>query len=60
MTANSEKEETKRQLLRKVFDGICEQENSSGGYNQESVRNIYYLKQGLELETLLEIGRNQY
>jgi lipopolysaccharide biosynthesis regulator YciM len=56
MTANSEKEETKRQLLSKVFDGIREQENSSGGYHHDSDRNIYYLKQVLDIDPLCEIA----
>ena len=49
-----EKEEIIRQLLSKVFDGIREKENSPGGYHHDSDRNIYYLKQILELDPLCE------
>ena len=56
MTANSEKEETKRQLLSKVFDGIREKENSPGGHHHDSDRNIYYLKQVLDIDPLCEMA----
>lgn len=53
---NSEKEEKIRQLLGKVFDGIREKENLPGGYHHDSDRNIYYLKQILEIDPLCEAG----
>ena len=53
---NNEKEEKVKQLLNKVFEGAREQENLPGGYHHDSDRNIYYLKQILEIDPLCEAG----
>lgn len=50
----NEKEEIIRQLLSKVFDGIREKENLPDGYHHDCDRNIYYLKQILEIDPLCE------
>lgn len=53
---NREKEEKIQQLLSKVFEGVREKENLPEGYHHDSDRNIYYLKQILEIDPICEAG----